>query len=657
MSEPHKGISAVKRRATDGALRARAVIGLGAAVFLGLAVAASAGRALQSPVPANLQASNTAEEAARAGQYARAAQEYEKLLKAHPRSAELWSNLGAMRALGGKCAQALPALERARSLNDRLFSPWYFLGYCHLAVHQNGQALRELEQAVRLKPRDPNAWMLEAQAAANLDRLGASFRAVVEALVLDPERPESFYLAGKTALDLAAECYQRVLAAPQPNAPALLLEGERNASQGVWELAAQNFQKAKALGSPEAATSFSLATVYLESGNYLEAEAEFRHCLKFVPRSSWAKLRLALALAKGGKMLEAREIVAAVRPENLRLVDEMADYVVSAYVAGLPELGQQGFEQAEARFAGRHELEVLRIRLALLTAPVGDAGGSPPERHDLSGVALVAKFFLAADPQTGNIVAGIFPSSQRYRGFREAFLRPDLVAAAKGVSSVVDPLPRQPQRAFALGEVLHLLSYLLYQHLATAFPDSPAAMRQTAENFSATGDQDKAVEVYRALLDHDGPSPEVLRGIAQIYWTQHRWAEALKYLQSLAELDPNDPTIFVNLGRIYSYEQDWQRAEENFRQAAAIEPRMFEAHLGLGETLRRMGHDERALEELKAASAADPTNPRPHYALAQIFRKLGKTDLADRELSDFRVLQAKAAAQPARQGRQLVPLD
>ncbi len=657
MSGPYKGISAVDRRATLAALETRALIGLGAVVLLGLAVARSAGRALQSPDRPYRQASNAAEQAARASQYDRAEQEYEKLLKAHPQSAELWSNLGAMRALGGKCAQALPALERARSLNDRLFSPWYFLGYCHLAAHQNGQALRELEQAVRLKPRDPNAWMLEAQAAANLDRLGASFRAGVEALALDPGRAESFYFAGKTALDLAAECYQRVLAAPQPNAYALLLEGERNAAQGVWELAVQNFQKAKALGSPDAATSFSLATVYLERGNYPEAEAEFRRCLKFDPRSSWAKLRLALALAEGGKRLEAREIVSAVRPESLRLEDEITDYVVSAYVAGLPELGQQGFEQAEARLPGRQELETLRTRLALLTAPVGDAGGPPSERHDPSGVALAARFFLAADTDAGNIVAGIFPSSQRYRWFREAFLRPDLVAAAKAVSSVVDPLPREPQRAFALGEVLHLLSYRLYQHLATAFPDSPAAMRLAAENFSTMGKQDKALEVYQALLDHDGPSPEVLRGIAQIYWTEHRWAEALKVLQALAELDPKDPTIFVNLGRIYSYEQDWQRAEENFLLAAALEPRMFEAHLGLGETLRRMGHDERALEELKAASAADPTNPRPHYELAQIYRKLGKADLAARELSDFRVLQAKAAAGPARQGRQLVPLD
>jgi len=73
-----------------------------------------------------------AESATRAGKFDVAAEVYRKLLEAHPQSAELWSNMAAVRAMGGHCEEAGPALDRARSLNPALFAPWYFAGFCEL---------------------------------------------------------------------------------------------------------------------------------------------------------------------------------------------------------------------------------------------------------------------------------------------------------------------------------------------------------------------------------------------------------------------------------------------------------------------------------------------------------------------------------------------
>ncbi len=592
-----------------------------------------------------------ADAAARSGQYETAAAEYEKILKVRPRSAELWSNLGAMRALGGRCNEAFAALEKARSLNAALFVPWYFLGYCHLLAHRDADASRELDRAIALDSRDANARFFKSQAEANLGHLANSFGNVVEVLELDPSRPEAYYLAGKDALELATDCYERLLAAPGPNPYALILEGERNAAQGVWELAIQNYRKAQALSPANPALNFSLAAAYLGSGKHSEAEAELRKCLESAPGSHWARLRLALALAGEGKSAEAAQVFESVPVAALELPEEFHDFIAGADLVGLPSLMHRAQMEADTRFPD----EAARRRaLSPASGAQGDAGR---RLQELTGVGITVRFLLTAEPGAGNFLPALFSSPLNYSGLRSAMFRSDPIAAAKTVAPLAEHLPTDAPSALALGEILHVLSYRFYERLAVRFPDSQPAMALAAENFSAMGQQEKALEIYRALLEKNGSSPEVLRKVAEVYWTEHRWQEALEVLESLARLDPNDPAIFVNVGRIYSYQQDWKGAEKSFRRAIGIDPKMFEARLGLGQSLRRQGDDEGAARALRSATQIDPTNPRVHYELSQIYRKLGNKELAAQELADFERLQAKAAPENSRKVKQLVPLD
>ncbi len=556
-----------------------------------------------------------------------------------------------MRALGGQCNEAFPALEKARSLNAALFVPWYFLGYCHLLAHRDAVASRELGRAIALDPRDANARFFKSQAEANLGHLADSFGKVVEVLALEPNRPEAYYLAGKDALDLATDCYERLLAAAGPNPYALILEGERDAAQGVWELAIQNYRKAEALSAVNPALNFSLATAYLESGKPSEAEAELRKCLESAPGSHWARLRLVLALAGEGKSAEAAQVFQAVPADALKLPEEFHEFIAGADLLGLPSVARRVQMEAENRFPD----EAARRRaFSPASSAKGDAGA---KLQELTGVGITARFLLTAEPDSGNFLLALFPSPLDYSELRSALFRSDFIAAAKTVAPLAEHLPVDAPSALALGEILHVLSYRFYERLAVRFPHSEPAMALAAENFSAIGQQEKALEIYRALLQKNGSSPEVLRKVAEVYWTQHRWQEALKVLESLARLDPNDPAIFVNVGRIYSYQQDWKGAEKSFRRAIGIDPKMFEARLGLGHSLRRQGDDEGAARELKSATQIEPTNARAHYELSQIYRKLGNKELAAQELADFERLQAKAAPENSRKVKQLVPLD
>ncbi|HEV2494985.1 MAG TPA: tetratricopeptide repeat protein [Terriglobia bacterium] len=574
---------------------------------------------------------------------------YERLVREHPKSAELWSNLGVVRAMAGNCAAALPALQRAESLNASLFNPWFFAGYCYFVLHQDRRATQSLQKATTLNPKDANAWFLTAQAEGNLDHLVPSFVAVVRSLELDPNRPEGYYLAGKTSLDLAQQLYSRVIAAEAPNPYELLLEGERNASQSVWKLALQDYQTALGLAPHSGFLQFALGSAFLESGRYAEAEDAFRESLADVPGSAWAKLRLGLALAKQGKSGEATEVCGSVSPEELELPEEVLDALRCASA-----LNKDSDEQPLLGLARR------RFPTSLQFAGwKGDSvpSGDKADLRSLTGPGLAFRFLLTAGAESGNFVTKAFPTLDKYQSFRQVFVGGDPVRAAAVAASFLAPLPSDPAEALALGEMLHCLSLGFYEHLAAASPDSTPAMMLAADNYTVTGQEGKALEIYQAILQREGPSPELLHNIARIYWTAHRWNEALKVLGSIASLDPNDATVFVNIGRIYSYNQDDRNAGQNFHRAVELDPKMFEAHLGLGEALRREGNLEKAAGEFRIAETLDPQYARTHYDLAQVYRKLGKSTLAEKEMAEFTRLQTRNAAQDTRRGRQLVPLD
>jgi tetratricopeptide (TPR) repeat protein len=586
-----------------------------------------------------------------------AASRYQQLVRENPDSAALWSNLGTVRAMSGDCDKALAALERARTLNSKLFTPWLFSGYCHLALHRDQQALQELEEAVRLNPRDFNAWYLKSQAAGDVGKLDESFAAAVRALALDPGNPGSYFLAGSNGIDLAARAYDQVEAAHGPaNLYSLLLEGQRNAAQKVWTLAIDRYQKAQKAGPGDPEIDFSLGTVYLEKGEYPEAEAALRRCVAKAPGSRWARLRLALALAQESKRAEAVRLLQGVGVSGLELPSEFEDFVGAAYLLGLDQEAQAGLELAGKRFR-YYKWPSWFGDLESNAAKQAPAGRRTIQLQDLTGVGLSIRFFLTVGRLPGNYVEQEFPSRAEYQHFQAAFLAGDWVSAAGQTLPLLRIAKPDARSAFVLGEVLQSLSYGLYERLAGEFPDSQPAMELAARNFEAMGEQAKALEIYKAALQNGGPSPDALRGIARIYWTQHDWDRALKSLHSLAAMDPNDPTIFVNMGRIYSFEQNLPSAEESFRRAAKLDPAMFEARLGLGQVLRREGDVGSALKELEAAARLDPKYPRTHYEISQIYKKMGKKDRAAAEMAEFQRLQTVAGAAATEKTRLLVPLD
>jgi len=400
---------------------------------------------------------------------------------------------------------------------------------------------------------------------------------------------------------------------------------------------------------------FALGTAYLEKGQYPEAESSFRRCLALAPTSKWSRLRLGLALVEQSKRDEASRLFRAVNLEELQSPSEYQDFLSGAYLLGRSDLARTALARAQQKFP----YDGWNAWTARLAAPSGDTDSAPLKLESLTGVGLSLRFRLTAKEQKGNIFAALFPSPLAYRAFQDDFLHERWApAAGKIVPLLKTGKPADsPARAFAVGQVFQALSYGFNQQLGAEFPDSAPAMKLAADNLVAMGQPKKALEIYQGMVQKDGPSPDILREMARIYWSGHEWDQVLGALEPLAKMDPHDAAVFVNLGRIYAYQQKSERALEAFRQAIQLEPGMADAHLGLGQVLRRQGDYDGALRELKAAVRIDPSNPRPHYELSQVYRKLGQQKLAVDEMASFQHLGTAASAKARQPDGAPVPLD
>ena len=603
---------------------------------------------------------------------------YEELVRERPDSAEMWSNLGVFRAMAGNCQEALPALERAQQLDAKLYNPWFFSGYCQFARHQAERANESLQRAVRLNPRDPNAWFLKAQVSNDLGKFDDSLDAIVHSQALIPNAgeppaggngtrvptemadPDLLYLAGKDALELATRFYDRVMEpAPQPDFHSLMLDGERNAALSSWDSAINKYQDGLKILPNRPDLHFALGSAFLESGRYAEAENSFRRSLELTPDSAWTRLRLALALIEESKTSEATRVWESVGSADLSIPAEYQDYLACAYLLKQPESAQRTLHEAQAKFLNHADWQDWSDRLG--KSPAESPGDALPslKLEGLTGVGLSLRFYLVAKQAKGNVFEALFSSQAAYRMFRSDFLSGKLIQVTGQMVPILKfgKQTASTAGAYAMGEILQTLSYGFYERLGAEFPDSSPAMKLAAENLSAMGDQQKALEIYQAILQRDGPSPEILGEIARIYWSDHKWEQALEVLQPLSQMDPNDATTFVNIGRIYVYEQKTDSAASAFEHAIRLDPRMTEAHFGLGQVLRKQGNFEGALRESKIAVELDPMNPNPHYLLSQIYSKLGDKDLAAREMASFQQLGTLAKSESRERNRLLVPVD
>lgn len=146
------------------------------------------------------------------------------------------------------------------------------------------------------------------------------------------------------------------------------------------------------------------------------------------------------------------------------------------------------------------------------------------------------------------------------------------------------------------GRIFCLVCLCVVLVLAACGPTTPTQTPPSAEDFfiqgnefSQTGDFEKAVEEYKKALELEPENIDAMSNLGVAFYNLGQLDEAIEQYTKAIELAPSDADIRSNLAaaRVQKYQQSGamdqlESALEEYTAAVELEPNLAEAHFGLG---------------------------------------------------------------------------
>ncbi len=155
-----------------------------------------------------------------------------------------------------------------------------------------------------------------------------------------------------------------------------------------------------------------------------------------------------------------------------------------------------------------------------------------------------------------------------------------------------------------------------YRIAIPAFDHAPARQLSAADavtvaqDYHASGNQERAEQIYGLILGADPENAEALFFTGVLRHQESRYQEALDFmLRGIAKL-PGVANLHYNLGKLYDDLERYPEAIAEYRRAIEINPKHILAHNNLGLALREIGQFELAIESLTRAVALQPTTQK-----------------------------------------------
>jgi tetratricopeptide (TPR) repeat protein len=149
-----------------------------------------------------------------------------------------------------------------------------------------------------------------------------------------------------------------------------------------------------------------------------------------------------------------------------------------------------------------------------------------------------------------------------------------------------------------------------------------------ARSLFAEGRLDAAAEQFGLALAMRPSFPEAHLGLAEIRFTQHRYAEAIpEYRAHLTERGTNDGA-WINLGVALQRTGQSEAALQAFRRAAELNPQSSLPYRNLAGLLLEKGDDDGAAAQARQAVALRPADPLAHDLLGVALFSQRKLDEA-----------------------------
>jgi tetratricopeptide (TPR) repeat protein len=146
--------------------------------------------------------------------------------------------------------------------------------------------------------------------------------------------------------------------------------------------------------------------------------------------------------------------------------------------------------------------------------------------------------------------------------------------------------------------------------------------------YTALGNHDSALAMYRSLVDRSPSNVDALRLLADAACRVGLLRDAETVLVRAATLAPQRAEVWMELGRVQLQHDRFERAEHSLREALRHAPRAATAHAQLGSILVAAGQHETAIPAFEQALELDARNAEALKGLAHALSTLGQLDRA-----------------------------
>ncbi len=246
--------------------------------------------------------------------------------------------------------------------------------------------------------------------------------------------------------------------------------------------------------------------------------------------------------------------------------------------------------------------------------PSEDAGPDP----DANGLP-----FELAEESTPPMIddrAGPDPATARESAGEPAPVEPPAEPATD------DVLYRAARQATAHGELERALR--IYRELLDLNPRHVRARNNLALLLDQQGDHDAALDELDVCARLDPDNCHVLVNRGAVLGTVGRFAEAEEDLRTVLRLEPSNAEAHFNLGLVISRKGLWRDAVPHLRRSIELDSSRAAAYFYLGEALNHVDDLQGALHSYQRAVELRPTNARALYGLGIVLDRLNRPDEA-----------------------------
>ncbi len=581
------------------------------------------------------------QEALKQGQFARAAEEFKKVLALDPSLVEAEVNLGLAYQSLFEYDLAVRHLEKALRERPNLLGPTVIVGMDYLKLGSPEKATPFLQQALKLDPSNREAH----QALASCYLGQESFRSAAEEFrqvaMLDSDKSEAWFKLGHEYLDLAARLAYRGAHLYRESAWGHRFLGDLLFQRSRWEDAVQEYRKALGIEPRQSGLHTSLGQAYLHAQKLEDAETEFHLELKLDSGNELAWLGLAnLQLAKGQATaaLESLGKVWEISPEFLVVQREFPSI----------ELPQQA-KASLSRVQDEPEGPAKHFLLAALYTTTNESALSDRQwksfQADFSAWQQAPNAAVGSradqDPCKAHRYSRCVDSlqtrkhqtdSERLLLGKTHFTLQQYEPAADALAQVPGVTNENAEASYWLARTYQALGAEAYARLEESFPGSWRTHQLRADGYGLRQDLDGALKEFHAALQLRPNESELHEALGELYLVNHSDDDAQSELERALALDPSRTHALYLLGRFYVQKRENEKALSYLQRALRLQPDLAEASGLLGTAYVRLGQFANAIPKLKKAAPTDHYG-NVHYQLYLAYRKLGQAELAQKALA------------------------